>query len=637
MATRSIRDVIKKDEDRLFRVDRGCYIIYTGNTPSDRRPFVRMGNSGWLPSELKSLIGNVIVTNLLPYDPVLELSGFGNGSSRKRYIGEGNPLNHVLGFLESSKVDSKSIVRVLVEDGTGLDKINGNDLQDGRSYALFYKDGNIVITYGNSRIFELLKEVGVDLRGISKERSIRRVRTDRQRLEGLLSLLHQMRERGANSLQTGRLPTVRSSSQGLADSRSLAKTVGPAVASSEAVVAILNVPEVDQSLEEPDAQPSPMFPKGRAGLGVMRWVRIPRRVWIATGAGAGAIALILLGFFVISSIREGMRNTPSQQISINRTNEAFQPPIKMEEIGTTTASSSGDSPQEIRVGPQEEDLFPSIPPISLEGDKITEEAIVSRPRSENSELVDRGFLPGRSEGVDSPSKGDLNTVNDLPDSGGPKSGRTESGRTDSRDDKISDNKAIVAADLADTSQVSEEEEIAPSIGIAKVIKPNSVGAEGKEVLIPQETDPKPTSSDGSESAKLTDKLTEIVSSPSDRSRLQDQSSVFPAESDSLEVVGSVSVEGGQESRLPENVIVLKGDEEGSFRRRFTTYEVLEYVNKIASLNGYHEVGLRDEGLRNPDLIYPGEELVMPSGDKIVVVNEGDTIWKIARNDLENLF
>jgi hypothetical protein len=42
----SISDIIRTDADRIFTVDPECIIIYTGDTPGDIKPFIRIGT--WL-------------------------------------------------------------------------------------------------------------------------------------------------------------------------------------------------------------------------------------------------------------------------------------------------------------------------------------------------------------------------------------------------------------------------------------------------------------------------------------------------------------------------------------------------------------------------------------------------------------
>ena len=64
-----IRDIIKSDSDRLFIVDPECYIIFTGETTDDIKPFIRIGNWSDMPVELVPLIENIIITDGLVGNP----------------------------------------------------------------------------------------------------------------------------------------------------------------------------------------------------------------------------------------------------------------------------------------------------------------------------------------------------------------------------------------------------------------------------------------------------------------------------------------------------------------------------------------------------------------------------------------
>lgn len=511
---RGIKDIIKKAQDRLFRVDKECYIIYTGNSLTDIGPFVRMGNSGWLPPELRPLVHSVIVTDLLSFNIDLELSVFRNGPPTKKYIGEEEPLRKALDLLESSGVEADSIKQIAVgksENGSGKDgskkeKIGTGNGQD-RSYALFYSDSNIVVTYGNQCIFELLKEVRGDRGRFPEDEVNRRVRKDRRRLEELLSLIQERQEKTAE----GSLAKAAYSQRpGAAERQSAAKSLAspdssrgsqaashrPKVSSLEAqarqdTAGGVGISDGAQALKglrsrKGSAQLSSSLKKGST-IGAAPAVYIPRSLWIATGAIAAAIGLILGIVFGIPSVR-----------------------VKLDSVtNRVTISPSGDL---ARADPD------SLAP---RDDRVTSVAATRLP----SAPLDGEGIPAVSENVRKPEE-------------------------------------------ASSSQAS-------------VVKPSEIARPG--VL-------KPTS-DGSD----------------------------------------------QQGRLPENVIVVKGREGEAFTRRITAYEIFEYVNKIALLNGYSRIGDKGANLKNPDLIYPDNELIMPSGDRKVMVKRGDTIWKIAAEDLQRVF
>jgi hypothetical protein len=554
-AERNIKDIIKKAEDRLFRVDKECYIIYTGNSLADIGPFVRMGNSGWLPPDLRPLVHNVIITDLLPFNLDLELSNFMGGSS-KRYIGEEESLERVIGLLESSGVEADSIKQIAVgksgngsgKDSSRKEKIGAGNGQD-RSYALFYSDSNIVVTYGDQRIFELLKEVRSDRGRFSEDEVNRRVRKDRRRLEELLRLFQEKQEGAAEGSpakaaypQRPSAVERQSAAKSLASSdsprRSQAASHRPKVSSLEAQARQdaaggvgLGVPDGSQALKgirsgKGSARLS-ISPKKGSTIGAAPAVYIPRSLWIATGTVAVAIGLILGIVLGIPSVRVGLDSVASRGDVTSRANE---PRIGAEERGGRMARPDGGATSQPSLG------------------------------SDESEVA-------------------LSQTSDLP--------RTDSDRPVSGDDG------------------------ATSVAVARL---PSAPLDGKGGLAVSENVRRPEGSPASQA-----------------------SLVKPSELAGPVALKPTSDEQDQQGRLPENVMVVKGKEGDAFTRRITTYEVFEYVNKIALLNGYYRIGDKGANLKNPDLIYPDNELIMPSGDRRVVVKRGDTIWKIAAEDLQRVF
>ncbi len=91
-----IADIIRKDADRLFIIDRECYIIYTGTSLEDERPFIRIGNTLALPTEIVPLIENIVITDLVVGNPAFELQHRHQVAFRKRYIGSRGIVNKFL-------------------------------------------------------------------------------------------------------------------------------------------------------------------------------------------------------------------------------------------------------------------------------------------------------------------------------------------------------------------------------------------------------------------------------------------------------------------------------------------------------------------------------------------------------------
>ena len=59
-----LNDIIKNDDDRLFIITPECFIVFTGDSIEDEKPFIRIGNSLSLTPRIIPLIENIIITDL---------------------------------------------------------------------------------------------------------------------------------------------------------------------------------------------------------------------------------------------------------------------------------------------------------------------------------------------------------------------------------------------------------------------------------------------------------------------------------------------------------------------------------------------------------------------------------------------
>jgi hypothetical protein len=60
----------------------------------------------------------------------------------------------------------------------------------------------------------------------------------------------------------------------------------------------------------------------------------------------------------------------------------------------------------------------------------------------------------------------------------------------------------------------------------------------------------------------------------------------------------------------------------------TVTDILRMVNRIAQLNGYAPIGSMAPDARDPDWIFPGNELELPN-QRLYEIRRGDTMWAIA--------
>ncbi|MGQ9631918.1 MAG: hypothetical protein ACUVXI_16645 [bacterium] len=169
MVAEKLSDIITRVEDRVFHIDRECYIVFTGNSPFDYKPFVRIGNSRRLPGELIDLIQKIIVTDSLTGDITLERSNMNRSVQENQYIGSEETIDRVFGYLEGLGVRIRDAQRVTVADRGVSEKASGGvatsvkRVAPRKSFSLFYDNENIVITYDNLKVFDLLERSRKDL------------------------------------------------------------------------------------------------------------------------------------------------------------------------------------------------------------------------------------------------------------------------------------------------------------------------------------------------------------------------------------------------------------------------------------------------------------------------------------------
>ncbi|MCU0847861.1 MAG: hypothetical protein MUD12_08235 [Spirochaetes bacterium] len=155
-----IKDIIKTDSDRLFIVDPECFIIFTGDSIEDIRPFIRIGNWLNIPVELIPLIENIIITDHVIGNPAHEQFNIDiTNLASNKYIGSRNIVKRYLDFQKVFSLDLKNASIVDIEkDIPELSReqyISAND----QFIGVFYRDGNFKIVKNAKTILDI-KEVG---------------------------------------------------------------------------------------------------------------------------------------------------------------------------------------------------------------------------------------------------------------------------------------------------------------------------------------------------------------------------------------------------------------------------------------------------------------------------------------------
>ena len=151
-----IKDLIKSDDDRLFIVDPECYIIFTGETTDDIKPFIRIGNWNDMPVELIPLIENVIITDSLIGNPAHEQFNIDvRHLPENRYIGSRIIVNKFFDYQKIFGLDLTNASVVDIEkDLPELSKEKNISHKD-QFIGVFYRNGNFKTLLNKNTIFDL--------------------------------------------------------------------------------------------------------------------------------------------------------------------------------------------------------------------------------------------------------------------------------------------------------------------------------------------------------------------------------------------------------------------------------------------------------------------------------------------------
>jgi len=147
---------------RVFRVDRDCYVIFTGFSAFDERPFVRIGYSNYL-EKVKEHISNVIITAGYLSSLRDEIKQIETEEFDTNFIVPESIYNVFLKFLSS---DSHHKVNMNIIDKQGLvdySSVVAEVSQRYKSYVLLYEDGNFAITFSGKKIFDMFSVINKDL------------------------------------------------------------------------------------------------------------------------------------------------------------------------------------------------------------------------------------------------------------------------------------------------------------------------------------------------------------------------------------------------------------------------------------------------------------------------------------------
>ncbi len=151
-----LSDIIKSNSDRLFIVDTECFIIFTGGSISDERPFIRIGTWYDLPVEIIPLVENIIVSDKILGNPSYEQFNIDvRNLESNRYIGGESILKRFLEYQRIFGLDLTNVSLVNIEKDIPELSSQKNVSYRDQFIGIFYSDGNIKIDHGGNNIFDL--------------------------------------------------------------------------------------------------------------------------------------------------------------------------------------------------------------------------------------------------------------------------------------------------------------------------------------------------------------------------------------------------------------------------------------------------------------------------------------------------
>ena len=129
-------------ENRVFRIDRECYLLFLGIDELDDKPFVRIGNSSWLNERVLEVISHTVITESFTGNPFGEVGL--THHYRGLYLGEPKIVEVIKSFFDRFHVTDSEVISY-------QEQVE----REGRDHVYFYNTGNIVVTFGGQRLFDL--------------------------------------------------------------------------------------------------------------------------------------------------------------------------------------------------------------------------------------------------------------------------------------------------------------------------------------------------------------------------------------------------------------------------------------------------------------------------------------------------
>jgi hypothetical protein len=150
-------------EDRVFRIDDECYIIYLGSERDDLKPFLRIGTSERVTPDIIGGTYNIVITDSLTGDPSLEPLNMNRKDTKEnRYVGDRKITASLLKFIHQLRIENGTVSKI-------------EDIQKAHKKAevIFFDDGNIHVLYDRDVLFDLRKRERDDLHFIHRSNMLK--------------------------------------------------------------------------------------------------------------------------------------------------------------------------------------------------------------------------------------------------------------------------------------------------------------------------------------------------------------------------------------------------------------------------------------------------------------------------------
>jgi hypothetical protein len=158
----SIKMYNDEPNKRVFRVDRDCYVIFTGFSALDEKPFIRIGYSKYI-EKFKQYISNAIIAAGYLSSLKEEIKQIETEEYETNFIVPESIYNVVLKFIRPTshhKVNVNVIDKQTLEDYSSVIR---EISQKYKSYVLLYDDGNFAVTFSGKKIFDMFSAINRDL------------------------------------------------------------------------------------------------------------------------------------------------------------------------------------------------------------------------------------------------------------------------------------------------------------------------------------------------------------------------------------------------------------------------------------------------------------------------------------------